>query len=130
VANRSLRWSYGQITGARSTDKSSRWDCRPGKLCGCGLVLDNVAALPEFALEPGRFFLVVFDHLLGLFREYSTPLFNGEFQEFAEPEQGRWRICLNGVFLHGHGHALSWGVYGKRSLEPSGRMDDYQRIAV
>jgi len=31
-------------------------------------ILDNFATLPEFALEPRRFFLVVFDNLLGLFR--------------------------------------------------------------
>src|SRR4030095_11747723 len=46
-----------------------------------GLVLDNVTTLPEFAFLPVGFEFVFSDYCFGLFREYSAPLLDGEFQE-------------------------------------------------
>ena len=75
---------------------------REDKLRGGGLVLDNVATLPKFALAARRFFRIGFGHLLGLFRENSSSFLDRKFHE-GEPvgKSERYR-CLKGLFLGTH----------------------------
>lgn len=72
------------------------------KLRADGLVLDNVATLPEFALAARRFFLVVFEHLLGLFREYSTSLFDRQFRKGQPIGQSERSRCFDSLFFGAH----------------------------
>jgi len=45
TGDRSLRWSYGQITGTRSIDRSSRWDCLLIKALDAYRTEFNIASL-------------------------------------------------------------------------------------